>query len=469
MLRHVGEQRLVLEPGERLAHAIPARQHDARLRPAEHPGDGAQILDPAAFLAAGRARSDLEPGNFLNRRQLAEEIPEPVGAVDQVAIGGEGAVRQLIHRPGKARGIALRNAFRFQTGEQGRAGRRFQIGHGDVARAEFGGDHFALFRDADTALHAALGLGLDRGKGRAAAAPDRTAPTVEQLHRRAGLRKDRLQRLACLVEAPGRGDVAAILVAVGIADHHFLMAPRLHHAGDFGQPEIGGHDLGRGIKIADGFEQRDRHDRGVRRIAIVAHPPQPRFLEQDVHFQQVGDALRHGNDIMGDALRPVEAVRFGGGMDDRQFRRGFVGIGGKARSERAVVGEFAAQQRDARIFVEREIIRLHARDLEQFGNDAFVHGAVLAHVERREVEAEGFDRADEATERAATRQRAIALARQPLRDDDQIMAQVGRAGIGFALERRWPRRLAPGQRHAGGGKARIDAAERTAIGFILAA
>src|SRR3546814_3025686 len=57
-------------------------------RSTEHPGDGAQILDPGALGAAGRTGADLEAGNFLDRGQLPEEFLEPVGAVDQVAIGG---------------------------------------------------------------------------------------------------------------------------------------------------------------------------------------------------------------------------------------------------------------------------------------------------------------------------------------------------------------------------------------------
>src|SRR3546814_13072118 len=71
-------------------------------RSTEHPGDGAQILDPGALGAAGRTGADLEAGNFLDRGQLPEEFLEPVGAVDQVAIGGEGGLRQLVHEIGRA-------------------------------------------------------------------------------------------------------------------------------------------------------------------------------------------------------------------------------------------------------------------------------------------------------------------------------------------------------------------------------
>src|SRR3546814_5816249 len=49
----------------------------------------------------------------------------------------------------------------------------------------------------------------------------------------------------CLGKLPGRGDVAAVLVRIGIADHHFLIPARGGDRGDLGQREPVGHHLRR--------------------------------------------------------------------------------------------------------------------------------------------------------------------------------------------------------------------------------
>ena len=62
---------------------------------------------------------------------------------------------------------------------------------------------------------------------------------MEKLHPDARLLEHRRKGEARFVEPPGRGEIAAILVAVGIADHHFLMAARTHQCANLGQREIG--------------------------------------------------------------------------------------------------------------------------------------------------------------------------------------------------------------------------------------
>src|SRR3546814_6385709 len=75
----------------------------ARLRPTEHPGNGAQILDRAAFGAARRARPDLQRRDLGDRRHRAKEILETRRFVNEPALGGEGGVRQRGHRRGVTR------------------------------------------------------------------------------------------------------------------------------------------------------------------------------------------------------------------------------------------------------------------------------------------------------------------------------------------------------------------------------
>src|SRR3546814_8518126 len=51
--------------------------------------------------------------------------------------------------------------------------------------------------------------------------------------------------------------------------------------------------------------------------------------------------------------------------------------------------------------------------------------SVLPHVERREVEAEHLDRADQPPERADAAELAFAARRQAVRDDDKIAPEIG--------------------------------------------
>ncbi len=87
-------------------------------------------------------------------------------------------------------------------------------------------------------------------------------------------------------------------------------------------------------------------------------------------------------------------MRGGGGADDREFGRRLLAVVGVGDDERARIGEFAAEQRDPRVLVQREVIGRDVCDLEHFGDDALMDRAVLAQVERREVEAEHIDRAN---------------------------------------------------------------------------
>ena len=205
---------------------IPTGQHHPCLSPAEHPGDGAQILDPLAFGPARRTRSDLERGNFRYWCHLSEKACESVGFVNQPAIGGKGCGGQFIHRAGKSFRIGCGQRVRLQRGEQGCRCDRLQIGDGIVDRSIFRRDNLALFGDADAAVYGAARLRLNRAKGRAAATSHSSAPAMEQLHGHACCGKYRGKRERGLLQTPCRGEIAAILVRIGIADHHFLMAAR---------------------------------------------------------------------------------------------------------------------------------------------------------------------------------------------------------------------------------------------------
>src|ERR1700732_1767658 len=135
-----------------------------------------------------------------------------------------------------------------------------------------------------------------------AAAPHGAPATVKYLHRRAESLEYRRERTGGLVQAPYRGQVTAILVRIGISDHHLLKAMRRRDGQGLRQLEPCRHHVGGLGQIADGFEQRHRHDRCAR-IGIAA--VKPRLLEQDIHFQQVRHALALGHDVRGNAAAAI--------------------------------------------------------------------------------------------------------------------------------------------------------------------
>src|SRR5258705_188187 len=120
------------------------------------------------------------------------------------------------------------------------------------------------------------------------------------------------------------------------------------------------------------------------------------FLEQDVHLEEVGDALALGDDVGGDRGRTVERVGLRGGAYDRQFRYGLFRVRRKRARERPFAGELAAQQRHPRYLVELEISGFNARHLQQIGHDTRMHIRVLPEIQRREVKAARFDRPNQA-------------------------------------------------------------------------
>src|SRR3712207_7483754 len=62
---------------------VPRGQHDARLRPREHPRDRAVVPDPGDLAALGRPRAEAQARDLLERRRGAEEDLQPGVAVDR--------------------------------------------------------------------------------------------------------------------------------------------------------------------------------------------------------------------------------------------------------------------------------------------------------------------------------------------------------------------------------------------------
>ena len=79
---------------DRGAEAVPARQHQPALAPAEHPGNRAQVLDARRRGARRRPAADVELGDLGDRRRRAEVRDEVRRLVDERAIGARSAMRR---------------------------------------------------------------------------------------------------------------------------------------------------------------------------------------------------------------------------------------------------------------------------------------------------------------------------------------------------------------------------------------
>ena len=95
-----------------------------------------------------------------------------------------------------------------------------------------------------------------------------------------------------LVEFPAGCDVAAVLVAVGVAEHHFLhAAPAVDESPVLRSGEQAIHDFDAIAQIRDGFEQRNDVDG-----ALTVCRDQTGLLQQYRQTKQVRYALRIGDD-----------------------------------------------------------------------------------------------------------------------------------------------------------------------------
>ena len=222
------QQRLALlaahleEALDRAAHAVPAGDDVTVLRPGEHPRNGAQIVQRARAEAPRRARADIEQRDLLERARRLE-IVNQVGMRDKAGIGGARSAGQRLESVVElALGLQRLLALRFQRMLEHARGEQLHLIERGALIGIFEGDHLALLGDAEAAADRAGGLGGDGAAGRRAAARHRAAAAMEEGDGRAHLGADLGQLRLRLGQLPIRGDEAAVLVGIGIADHHLL-------------------------------------------------------------------------------------------------------------------------------------------------------------------------------------------------------------------------------------------------------
>ncbi|MNT47775.1 hypothetical protein D3C72_1845160 [compost metagenome] len=96
-----------------------------------------------------------------------------------------------------------------------------------------------------------------------------------------------------------------------------------------------------------------------------------------------------------DGLGAESGERLGSRLQDGALLQGLGRIIGIGREQRAGIGQFAGQQGQPCLFVERRVVGTDAGDLQQVGHDPLVHVRVLAQVQCRHVETEDVRRRDQ--------------------------------------------------------------------------
>ena len=260
-----------------------------------------------------------------------------------------------------------------------------------------------------------------------------------------------------LVQLPARGDEAAILVAVGIAEHHLL-----HAAAAIDQPAIvmqaeqPVHDL-RGIaQIVDGFEQRHHIDG-----ATPGRIDQPGFLEQHRDLEQIGHALGHRDDALRDHRRAIFGMRLRGDAEHRQLAGGFFAVADERRLQRPRAAQLGGEQRDPRVLIHRHVAGARDRGVDQLGDGALMNGGVLPDVERGEMEAKAIDRAPQPPQPAARDHRA-AIGDERMMHHVEVGFELGGVGIRLRLCHRRAD-VIDAEPLCGGREPRIDAGHRQPI------
>ena len=321
--------------------------------------------------------------------------------------------------PAEARRLVLLHRALHDRGDD-----RVEVPLGDLGEPVLGEDDLALLGDADAPVEAP-GRAAHDGRVGGAAAPARRPPApVEEGQRDVVQAAHVHQALLGEQQLPVGGQVAAVLVGVGVAHHHHLaVSARLQVAHVRRQAQQAPKRPRRAAEVVDGLEQGHQVD--VRVEGAVLLPAQPGGRGQDLRGQDVGGALGEAHDHGPGGLGPVLQHR------PAQLGEGARGLSGAAL-QRAGRGE-------GRGMLQQLLEHPRPLGLGQVAAPAVECGEVLgglpqqarvlAHVEARDVEAEGLRLARQPRQ-AAVRQPPAAVRLQRAPHHLQVLHQLGGARVG---------------------------------------
>ena len=358
----------------------------AALRPREHPRNRAQLLDLVLVGAGARGRTaaDLHALDDVNRRRLPEVLREVRVIVDERTVGRPGIAREDFHCAGPT-GLTRIGG----VGQGGRkrhgAHRLLERAHGDAAQPVLRIDRLPLFRHAVAAANRTGGSAQDGTRDPAAAAAHGTAATVEEGEIDTGAIRRCDERRLRPMERPARRPDPRVLVAVGVSDHHHLLHASLGEVCPVeGLGEQLTHDRGRRGEIGHGLEEWC----DVQRHVTFARLTEPAPPGEHENREDVVRALRHADDVGTHGVRPKACATVGDCCEHLQ-RAGGLGV----RRSRGLLSlrEHSLQPREAVGRWARVPLRVRKQRREHRAMDV----RMLSHVDRRHVEAERLDAAQQ--------------------------------------------------------------------------
>ena len=257
----------------------------------------------------------------------------------------------------------------------------------DARLGVLGGDHLTLLGDAQRALHRARRLGQDRVVAGSPAAAHGTAATVEEPQPDSGLARRLDQVQLCPVQRPVRGQVAAVLVGVGVAEHDFLaVAAGGHHRAVQRKVQRRFENRRSTLQVVDGLEQR--HDTDWRVRLASGGVQQAGLLEQDGRLEHVRHRLAHRDDVVGHRVRSEHPDRTRRRGHDVELLAGELGEFGSIPDQRPAGGQLGDQQLDPLGLGQRPVVGMHTGPRQQLGDHLLVHVGVLPQVQSGQVKTE---------------------------------------------------------------------------------
>ena len=369
-------------------------------------------------------------------------------------------VEHLIRRP---RGVA-ETLHVEQGGLQGRRDQALQVAVRDTRLGVLGCDHLALFGKPQRSVHRSGRLGQDRVIARPAAAPDGPASAMEKPQPDPGLARRLHQIELRAVQRPVRGEVTAVLVGIGVAQHHLLAAVAgIHDYPVDRQLQCLLKDPRPAPEVVDRLEQR--HDTHRRVWCAIRNIKQARLFQQQRCLQHVRHRLAHRDDVRRYRGTAEHTYRAGRRRDDVQFLAGQFRQFGIGTDQRPAGRQFGRQQRHPLRFLQRRVVRVHARPREQLGDHLLMHLGVLPHVQPAQVEAESGHRLTQSGQAVVGEQRAAVRAQRSV-DLIEVTEQLLRRPIGRQSTVEAVLRLAVQSVRRGGRQPGPDHPHRAPVRFV---
>ena len=238
--------------------------------------------------------------------------------VDQFGIAALGAGRDLVEHPVGGFRVGAKTLDVKQCRLQGRRDEALQVAMSGTRFGVLRGDHLALLGEPQRTIHRARRLSQNCVVTRPAATAHCSAATVEQSQPDRS-RSGQLHKVQFSpVERPVRGEIATVLVGVGVAQHHLLdLASSIHHRPVERYFERGLQDGCPTLEIVDGLEQR--HDCHRRIGALARKIKQACLFEQQRCLKQIRHRLAHRDDVRRYRFSTQGAHSPGGSGDDIEF------------------------------------------------------------------------------------------------------------------------------------------------------